>query len=92
MGIETRCNDPEIIALTGLLNDEDTYYCVTAERSLLRELEGGCQIPIGARGVIKDKLLYLEAMVASLDGSVLIRDRVEGPFEKARFSLELAEN
>lgn len=92
LGIETRCNDPEIIALTGLLNDEDTYYCVTAERSLLRELEGGCQIPIGARGVIKDKLLYLEAVVASLDGSVLIRDRVEGPFEKAiDLGLELAE-
>ena len=67
-------------------------FCVTAERSLLRELEGGCQIPIGARGVIKDKLLYLEAVVASLDGSVLIRDRVEGPFEKAiDLGLELAE-
>jgi len=92
LGIETRCNDPEIIALTSLLNDEPTYYCVTAERSLLRELEGGCQIPIGARGVIKENLLYLEAMVASLDGSILIRDTVQGSFDKAiDLGLELAE-
>lgn len=92
LGIETRCNDPEIIALTNLLNDETTNDCVTAERSLLRELEGGCQIPIGASGVIKDNILYLEAMVASLNGSILIKDTVQGPREKAReLGLTLAE-
>lgn len=92
LGIECRCDDQEIFELTNLLNDHDTYYCVTAERSLLKELEGGCQIPIGASGVIQGEILYLEAMVANLDGSILLRASVQGPINKATdLGLGLAE-
>jgi hydroxymethylbilane synthase len=54
-----------------------------AERAFLRELEGGCQVPIGVNSRFDDDgdsaELVLTGMVASLDGVRLIRDEVRGP-------------
>jgi hydroxymethylbilane synthase len=47
--------------------------CVRAERALLHALEGGCQIPIGALGTMQDGALHLDALVAGIDGSPLLR-------------------
>jgi hydroxymethylbilane synthase len=49
-----------------------------SERALLRTLEGGCQIPVGAYGRRRVDTLVLDAMVGSLDGSILIRDTASG--------------
>ena len=49
-----------------------------AERSLLRALEGGCQVPIGAFAEVKSSGLYLDAVVGSLDGSITYRKKVRG--------------
>lgn len=83
LGIETRENDEEIFELLSTINHAETNSCVTAERALLRFLEGGCQIPIGAHATINENKLYLEAMVASLDGTVMIRGDIEGNVEDA---------
>lgn len=48
LGIETRADDKEAVALAASLDHPETRACVTAERALLRELEGGCQVPVGA--------------------------------------------
>ena len=45
-----------------------------SRKVFLRELEGGCQVPIGVRTEINNDELILEGMVASLDGKRLIRD------------------
>jgi hydroxymethylbilane synthase len=47
LGIETRKDDVETMAAIGFLNDAATQYAVTAERTALAELGGGCQVPIG---------------------------------------------
>ena len=44
----------------------------------MRELEGGCQVPIGVNSIIQDEQLYLTGMVASLDGERLIKDQCIG--------------
>lgn len=79
LGIETRENDERIINVLKTINDTETELCVLSERALLRSLEGGCQIPIGAHAIIDDEELFLEGMVASLDGKVMIKDRITGP-------------
>jgi len=56
---------------------------VTAERALLAELEGGCQVPLGAWGRIEKDELVLEACVLSLDGADYIRKRATGPAASA---------
>ncbi|MGI8566869.1 MAG: hydroxymethylbilane synthase [Pyrinomonadaceae bacterium] len=78
LGVETRADDDEIMALVQPLDDPATRAACTAERSLLRALGGGCQVPIAAHAVATENNLRLDALVAALSGNAIIRDRVEG--------------
>jgi len=92
LGIETRENDLETNELIALLHHEDTGRTVTAERSFLRTLEGGCQIPIAAFGIIDNGRLSLNGMIGSLDGKVILRDQSEDATENAeKIGTDLAE-
>lgn len=84
IGVETRANDPEIIALVQMINDKQTEICVAAERALLKALEGGCQIPIAAFAELDEKdHMRLRGLVGSLDGKTVIRSEIEGPASDA---------
>ena len=61
------------------LHHAGTAAAALAERAFLRRLEGGCQVPIGASAVVEAGTLRLEGVVASLDGSVLLREGMHGP-------------
>ena len=78
LGIECRTEDPEILALLQALQHQPTAYRCYAERSFLRELEGGCQVPIGVNTTIDGDNLTLVGMVSSLDGQRLVTDTVTG--------------
>lgn len=82
IGVETRENDEEIIALVQLVNDKQAEICVKAERALLKSLEGGCQIPIGAYAELTKDTVVLEGMVGSLDGKTIIREKISGTQEQ----------
>lgn len=92
LGIEIRADDKETSGLVSSLDDYSTNRVVTAERALLGELRGGCQIPIGAIAErVPGKQLKLTAMVSSLNGSTIIKDNMEGNIEDAfNIGLELA--
>jgi hydroxymethylbilane synthase len=74
LGIECREGDPEVLTVIKALEDPETRDRCYAERAFLRELEGGCQVPIGVNTSITGDVLTLTGMVASLDGSKLIKD------------------
>ena len=78
LGIECRSDDDEILKIINVLSDENTSKRCLAERSFLRELEGGCQVPIGVNSRIKNDVIHLTGMVASLDGKTLIKDSSSG--------------
>lgn len=78
LGIECRSGDEEILKLLKALTDDDSYDRTLAERSFLRELEGGCQVPIGVNTKIENDNLTLVGMVASLDGKQMLKDTVSG--------------
>jgi hydroxymethylbilane synthase len=73
LGIETREDDAQTSRMMAVLDDTETRACVTAERALLHELQGGCQVPLGAWARIVDGVLRLEAAVFSADGSDVVR-------------------
>jgi hydroxymethylbilane synthase len=73
LGIETRAQDDEAKNIVIVLADPNSRACVTAERALLAELEGGCQVPLGAWANIEAGFLTLDACVVSPDGSDYIR-------------------
>ena len=78
LGIECREGDEEILKILKVLEDLDTRDRTLAERSFLRELEGGCQVPIGVNTKIENDNLTLVGMVASLDGKQMVKDTVSG--------------
>lgn len=73
-------HEENIIAheLLHLIHNVDAYTAVMAERALLRTLEGGCQVPIGALAEVKQNGLYLDAYVGTIDGSLAFRSTVRG--------------
>ncbi len=83
LGIECRTDDPEILEILKVLEDAETRDRCFAERSFLRELEGGCQVPIGVNTSIEENILTLTGIVSSLDGQRLVKDSVSGPAETA---------
>ena len=83
LGIEIREDNKIAEKYLKVLHDENTYCAVTAERSLLKALEGGCQVPIGAYAQVKPGGLYLDGLVGSLDGSVTFRKTLKGSKKKA---------
>ena len=78
LGIECVEGNPEVLEIIKVLEHGPTAARCLAERSFLRELEGGCQVPIGVNTVIDGDTLTLTGMVASLDGKRLIRDQASG--------------
>ena len=83
VGVEVRAGDAEVGHLVSAIDHPESRAAVTAERALLRKLEGGCQIPIGALGIVNGLELCLEGVVADLGGRQLVRSSLAGPVEKA---------
>jgi len=78
LALETREDDEAVMEYVTFLDHRETRFATTAERSLLRHLEGGCQIPLGVYGRIEQGTLVLEAAIGSLDGKKSVRGRAEG--------------
>jgi hydroxymethylbilane synthase len=74
LAIEARNGDRTVSILT----HEPTLQAVTAERACLREFGGGCQIPMGAFAKVKDGVIHLQSVVASIDGNRIIRFAASG--------------
>jgi len=83
IGIEMRSNDDETQRWLAPLDHRSTHIAVTAERSLLAELDGSCRTPIAALAEIKNDRLALRALIALPDGSEYHREAIEGPAAQA---------
>ncbi len=77
LAIETLEEGPGFEAAAPL-DDPWTRLPVTAERSMLSELGGGCQVPIGAFGTLEDTELFLTGAVFAPDGSGMVRYTATG--------------
>ena len=91
LAIETRDDGGAAHEIAHKLNHAATEEAVTAERSLLATLEGGCQVPIGAHGHFEGSTLHLIAMVASPDGVRVMRDDASSFGDPAALGRELGE-
>lgn len=85
LGLETRANDSETIKLVQSLNHEQTNISCTAERTFLRALGGGCQLPIAGHAIVHDKRLLLSGMLASESFDKIVRNKIDGSKDEAKF-------
>lgn len=92
LGLETRRGDSRSLDIIAFLNDPITFVEVGAERAFLGRLGGGCQLPIAAHAKTSGENIVIEGMVGSLDGRIVIRERVEGKaFAYQKIGSSLAE-
>ncbi|PKQ20981.1 MAG: hydroxymethylbilane synthase [Actinobacteria bacterium HGW-Actinobacteria-6] len=79
IGIEIREDDEFMQDVCAKINDLVTFICVSAERVVMRSLEGGCQVPIGAYATpTGDGGLTMDAFVGTLDGVTLLKHTLTG--------------
>jgi hydroxymethylbilane synthase len=78
LAVEARSDDEETLKLLAALEHQQTRAACMAERALLRELGGGCQLPIAAHAVVNENRLKLDGLVADPSGETIIRDSIEG--------------
>lgn len=83
IGIEIRSSDTRMRVMLSKLNDLPTQLCTSAERTMLRILEGGCSVPVGAETELStqegQQILTLRANIASLDGQTCIEHHISRP-------------
>ena len=78
IGIEIRDDDEFMLHVMERIGHPETMECVTAERVVMRMLEGGCQVPIGAYARYEEGTLTMDAMVGSVDGTRIVRQQLCG--------------
>jgi hydroxymethylbilane synthase len=80
IGVCMRTDDAEAARWLQKLDDRASRLATTAERALLRRLEGGCQVPLGAIATLaSDDTLRLHAAVCALDGSKILQASAQMP-------------
>jgi len=84
LALEARADDAVTLRRLAGLDDAATRHQIEAERGFLARIEGGCQVPIGGHAVVKDGQVWLRALVASLDGTRIIRGERRGPVSQAK--------
>jgi hydroxymethylbilane synthase len=84
LALEARADDAATLARLQKLDDPVTRWRVEAERGFLARIEGGCQVPIAGHATVADGQVHLRALVASVDGTRVIRGERRGPVDQAR--------
>ena len=84
LAIETLADRSDVIDLLKILDDFETHIAVSAERSFLKVVDGGCQVPIGVYAEIFDKKITINAIISSLDGKNIFRDKISGSIADAK--------
>ena len=83
IAVEVREGDGANLELARSINHEPTDWATRTERSFLRVLEGGCQVPIGCYAEVKGNTIIIEGLVASLDGRQVFRGSIQGICQEA---------
>lgn len=76
--VEARLDDGEVAGLVSPINNLPTWQSITAERTFLSALGGGCRAPIAALGTVANATLKLKGMVADVSGKKILYDSEEG--------------
>ena len=91
IAIECRLKDSEAADMVSRLDDLESRNAIIAERALLKAMEGGCQVPLGAWARMERDQMVMDACVCSADGGQCIRQRAVGsPEQPAELGERLA--
>ncbi len=83
LAIETRAEDERGINFVKGLNHEDSWLRAVCERAFLRELQGGCQVPIGAYAWMEGDRIKIKGFISDLEGKRFLEGYEEGGLQEA---------
>jgi hydroxymethylbilane synthase len=83
IAVQCRVKDVEAAEVLSRLDDAETRNAIIAERALLKAVQGGCQVPLGAWARMERDQMVMEACVCSVDGTQCIRQRATASPEEA---------
>jgi len=84
VGITVRESDTQMREILAAIEDPEARAAAAAERSMLAVLDGSCNTPIGAYARMSaDGTLHLTGLLASTDGTFLIKRRLTGRMSDA---------
>lgn len=92
IGIETRTDDTDTLAVMDKINHMPTCLCAAAERQVLQILDGDCHTPIGAFATLQNEHMYIRAMVATPDGHTSYQAERQGSVKTVDDALALAQD
>lgn len=78
LAVQCRADDSDSLALLEVIHENDLAACVTAERTFLHGLDGGCSTPVAAYGQIRNGLIQLQGLVGAINGVTMIRVKTSG--------------
>lgn len=84
IGIECSLKNNNLIKLLSILNDNNTFKLIEAERAMNIYLSANCQIPIGGYAILKKKYLFLRGLIGSIDGRKIITAEKKGKKNNAK--------
>jgi len=83
LAIETRAEDERVINFVKVLNHEESWLRAMCERAFLRELQGGCQVPMGAYAWIEGDRIKIKGFISDLEGERFLEGYEEGGLQEA---------
>jgi hydroxymethylbilane synthase len=78
LAVQARDDDDDTIAAVAPLDHAASHRALDAERSLMWRLGGGCSLPLGAHATIGVESVSLTAVIATADGTTVLRVETEG--------------
>ncbi|MGH2398561.1 MAG: hydroxymethylbilane synthase [bacterium] len=78
LGVQVRDDNPQTASIVAAADDAQARITVEAERGVLRRLQGGCRLPMGAFADLTGGRVRLRAAVVSADGRTIIRSERSG--------------
>jgi len=82
LAIETRAEDERVINLVKVLNHEESWLSAVCERAFLKELQGGCQVPMGAYAWIEGDRIKIKGFISDLEGERFLEGYEEGSLQE----------
>lgn len=83
LAIETRADDERVINFVKVLNHQESWLRAVCERAFLRELQGGCQVPMGAYAWIEGDRIKIKGFISDLEGERFLEGNEEGSLQEA---------
>jgi len=83
IAIESLSDDDKINNFLKLINHQDTLNQVTAERSFMKSLMGGCQVPVGSYSKLENNIITITGFVSSLDGMQYLKETITDSVDNA---------